>query len=192
MSEAMTTAPRAGGRGESGPYRILFVCTANICRSAYAEVVARHRSPAGVEFESAGTHALSGRAMDPPIASLVPPSAAPQDHRARQIIADQVRRADLILVMAREHRRFILDEWPRHGRRTFVIGHVARELTGVPDDIGLERVAEHLWQRRSADPSDEVPDPYGGGSSAAAAAAQTIDRFLEVILSRLGHLAQQG
>ena len=190
MSEAMTTAPRADDRAGAAPYRILFVCTANICRSAYAEAVARHRASAWVEFASAGTHALSGRTMDPPIAALLSPESEPHRHRARQIVGDHVSRADLILVMARDHRRFILDEWPRHARKTFVIGHVARELSELPHGVGLDRVTEHLWSRRSADPADEVPDPYGKGLSAAADAARTIDGFVETIVQRLEHLAR--
>lgn len=190
MSEAMTTAPRAEARVGSGPFRILFVCTANICRSAYAEAAARQRSSALVEFESAGTHALDGRGMDPLIAALLPPDAAPYEHRARQLVGDQVSRADLVLVMASDHRRFVLDEWPRHGRKTFVIGHVARVFSELPDGVELDRVAAHLWSRRSADPSDEVPDPYGQGRSATADAARAIDRSLEVILQRLERLAR--
>lgn len=42
----------------SDAIRVLFVCTANICRSAYAEVMARHLlgDDPSVEVSSAGVH----------------------------------------------------------------------------------------------------------------------------------------
>ena len=57
----------------SGSYgaspRLLFVCTANICRSAYAEVRARQMLglDAGWAFFSAGVPGTVGREMDPPM-----------------------------------------------------------------------------------------------------------------------------
>ena len=49
--------------------RLLFVCTANICRSAYAEVRARQMLglDAGWAFFSAGVPGTVGREMDPPM-----------------------------------------------------------------------------------------------------------------------------
>ena len=64
LGVASTTEPRASGIGD-GVYRVLFVCTANICRSAYADVVARSRGIGGIEFLSAGTHALVGQPIGP-------------------------------------------------------------------------------------------------------------------------------
>ena len=45
---------------------MLFVCTANICRSPFLELTARRLSGpgSGVEFSSAGTHGFDSHAMD--------------------------------------------------------------------------------------------------------------------------------
>ncbi|TRY16462.1 low molecular weight phosphatase family protein, partial [Tessaracoccus rhinocerotis] len=75
---------------------MLFVCTANICRSAYADVVARSAGVPGVEFSSAGTRALVDQAIDPPRAANVR-AGDPTAHRARQLTRDLVSEADLIL-----------------------------------------------------------------------------------------------
>lgn len=46
--------------------RVLFVCTGNICRSAFAEVAARSLFDGGrFAFSSAGTHAVRGDAATP-------------------------------------------------------------------------------------------------------------------------------
>ncbi|MDA8438814.1 MAG: hypothetical protein M0Z51_08140 [Propionibacterium sp.] len=171
------------------PFRILFVCTANICRSAYAHLAANGRPHAGLEFGSAGVHALVGRPIDPPMADCLDPHLDPSSHRARQLTRADMVAADLVLTMAAEHRRYILEEWPDLGRKTFVLGHVARELQRAPDDLTLQDLAGHLWRRRTVEPDDDVPDPYGRGPRAARAAAGRIDESLDVVLRVLGTLS---
>lgn len=173
------------------PYRILFVCTANICRSAYADVVANHDTPAGLEFRSAGVHALVNHPIDPPMAEQLPGRGNFENHRARQVTRDIVGGSDLILAMAAEHRRYILDEWPAMGRKTFLIGHVARELGRLPQDVTLEGLVDHLWRHRTSNVGDEVADPYRRGPAAMRAAADQIDGYLETITSVLSRLASR-
>lgn len=174
--------------GERGPYRLLFVCTGNICRSAFAEVVARGRGVAGVEFSSAGVRAVVGEGMDPPMAGLVGRRGDASGHRARQLTREMMEEANLVIAMAADHRRFILDEWPALGRKAFVIGQVAREIGRLPEDIGLDGLVGHLWRHRSTEAGDEVVDPYGRGAVAAARAAEAIDRDVDAIVGGLGRL----
>lgn len=53
------------------PLRVVFVCTANICRSAYASVRAAQLlgEGAAVEVSSTGTHGWIDQPMDEPIAT---------------------------------------------------------------------------------------------------------------------------
>ncbi|MEO7586862.1 MAG: hypothetical protein ABIS84_02425, partial [Arachnia sp.] len=164
------------------PYRMLLVCTANICRSAYADVVARGAGMTGIEFSSAGTHALVGQGIDPPMAAQVGDRGNTSAHRARQLTGQMVADADLILAMGVEHRRYILDEWPALGRKVFLMGHVAREMARLPESVTLEELTSHLWRHRSADPADEVADPYRRGPEVAATCAGVIDAHLNAIL----------
>lgn len=165
------------------PYRVLFVCTANICRSAYADVVARGSGVTGLAFASAGTHGRQGDPLDPPMAALVR-AGDPAAHASRRLTRDIAEGADLILAMGQDHRRFILEEFPELSRRAFLLGQAARHLAqaapGRPD-----AVVEHLWSVRDSRPDDEVPDPYGRGDAAAQAAASLIDRHLASILGPL-------
>lgn len=176
----------------SQPFRILFVCTANICRSAYADVVARANGSKGFAFASAGTHALVGQTIDPPMADQVAKPGEAGDHRAQQLSRELVENADLILAMGAEHRRYILDEWPSAARKTFIIGHVAREISSMPEDSSLSDVTTHLWHHRGTSPRDEVADPYRRGHGAAIKAARSIDIHLEDILPRLKSLADRS
>lgn len=140
-------------------------------------------------FVSAGTRALVGEGIDPPMAAELGGRGEPDAHRARQLTRSLVEEADLILAMAAEHRRYILDEWPPLGRKAFVIGHAARVLSELPAEVTLDSVVEHLWRHRTSEEGDEVADPYRRGSEAAGVAARQIDGYLGVIvgaLSRLG------
>ncbi len=174
--------PDSASHQPSRPYRILFVCTANICRSAYADVVARGAGMNAVEFSSAGTHALVGEGMDPPMAVHVGERGDVGAHVARQLTSQLLEEADLVLTMGVNHRRYILDEWPAAGRKAFLLGHVAREMAQLPEHVTLQNLVPHLWKHRSADPADEVADPYRRGPEVAAHCAATIDQYLEAIL----------
>ena len=106
-SSASSTAPAAGSAASlpdprgAGPYRVVMVCTGNICRSAMAEIVLRDRlaaagipdsGPGGVTVTSAG---VSDEERGNPI-----------DSRARRVLteagygvgADDVSRATAIAI----------------------------------------------------------------------------------------------
>lgn len=175
--------------GHDGPFKVLFVCTANICRSAYADVTSRARGIQGVEFGSAGTRALVEHPIDPPMAAEVHAAGDPSQHVARQLTRGLLEEADLVLTMGPDHRRWILDAWPQHGRKVLLLGQAARIMSDLPADLELDRLVPLLWARRSADPSDEVQDPYKRGPEAMATAARQIDAAMDVIAPTLAHIA---
>lgn len=170
---------------EVEPYRVLFVCTGNICRSPYAEVVAAASGMVGVEFASAGTHAVVGAGMEPSMEMLLPDGVDGSGHRARQLTRELAEETDLIVTLAAEHRRWVLDAWPGCGQKVFVIGQVAREMGGLPVGLGFGELAGHLWRHRSSAPGDDVPDPYRRGDAAAREAAGRIDGAVGAIVEGL-------
>ena len=188
---AAPAAPEQEPR-HAGAYKVMFVCTANICRSAYADVAARAAGLSGVEFMSAGTQALVGREIDPPMAARLESPSAADAHRAQQLTRNLLEDADLVLAMASDHRRYILDTWPMLGRKVFVIGHVARELARVPEGLTLDGLTDHLWRNRTSSPADDVADPYARGEAAAQLAADTIDAHLATILRVLAELPRRA
>ena len=171
--------------------RILFVCTANICRSAYAEVRTAQRGVDGLEVSSAGTHGWAGHPMDPPMAAeLTRRGADPSGFRSRPLSSLMVDAADVVLTATAAHRTFVLQERPGALRRTFSLGQLAAAIDTVPDDLeGQELLAAARRERATAVSDDDVADPYGRGSEAAAAAAAHIDELLDRIIPRILRLS---
>ena len=169
----------------TAPLRVLFVCTANICRSPYLEVSARALAgDSTVEFSSAGTHGFDAQPMNEPmVATLTSGSAEGFASRrlTREILAD----ADLVLTAEATHRAFIVEEFPQHFRKVFTVGQFAATIGDHPDLHGRDLIAAAAARRTAARPEHDITDPYRRGESAAAAAADTMSRMLSVIVPRL-------
>ena len=113
--------------------RLLTVCTGNICRSPYAAVLLHEglewARPGAFEVTSAGTHALVGRPMDEGSAVRLRAKGLADDaFRARLITPRMLAEQAAVLLMADEHREYVLDEAPAVHRRTFTIRELAHAL----------------------------------------------------------------
>jgi|SRR5690625_91676 len=164
------------------PFRILTVCTGNICRSPLSEIALRHylSNLNSVEVFSAGTRALVGQPMDTQNAEIAEQRgiSGSRDHVARQLTAEQIESADLILALAREHRRFVVELVPSATQRTFTLREFARlaqqysqdspavaPLSDVfgrsLDNFVLNVAAQRGDVRKVSSPTDDdVIDPY--------------------------------
>jgi protein-tyrosine phosphatase len=113
--------------------RVVFVCSGNICRSPMAEAMARQlerRYGDGVEFSSAGTHAIDGTAATPQAAAAAGElGLALRWHRARRLTDEVVESADLLVALDDEHLEFIAQRWP---------DAVVELLDSVPDPYGMD------------------------------------------------------
>ena len=124
------------------PFRVLFVCTGNICRSPIAEQVFRslYAQP-WVQFTSAGVHALVGRPMPEQAAAISSGLGAdPSHHAATQLTPAIVADADLIVAMAREHRSEVVRMLPRANRYTFTLRELARLTESLATDFRPEMI----------------------------------------------------
>ena len=154
------------------PYEILCVCTGNICRSPAAERLLVAGFGSEIRVTSAGTHALVGQPIFPPMAALVQASGASiDDFGARWLTEGMVRRADLVLGMDRGHRGAVVELWPGAVRRTFTLRELARLLDDVETaDLPNATTADRLraavdragaGRRRIASAhADDILDPY--------------------------------
>jgi len=126
------------------PFRILYVCVANICRSVLAERLTRLEM-AGQPVEwarhfqvsSAGTRGRDGQRMHPHIGSLLSTwGADPTGFAARRVTPALVQETDLVLTATTQERDEVIGMLPTTLRRTFTINEFARLATwlGEPDD----------------------------------------------------------
>lgn len=168
------------------PLRVLFVCTANICRSPYLELRARQLAGpgTGVEFASAGTMGFAAHPMDEVMAATLQPGLA-DEFRSRPLDHTVLAGADLVLTAEQSHRSRILEDHPQHLRRVFTVGQFAAVAAANPGVVGRDLVS--LAGRRRSAPTTEqdVSDPYRLGPDAAAAAAARIDDLLRVVVPAL-------
>ena len=44
-----------------------------------------------------------------------------------------------MLTMGPDHRRWILDAWPQHGRKVLLLGQAARVMSDLPADLERDR-----------------------------------------------------
>lgn len=178
--------------GIESPFRVLFVCTANICRSAYAEVLTRHflGDDRSVDVSSAGTHGFDGSEMDPAmLAELHVRGIEVDGFKSRPLTMAMVEEADLVVTAEVAQRQFILDERPELFRRIFTLGQLARTLEAAghlePDQRGSRLVEGLRSSFQAASSADDVADPYGRGPEAASIAAAHIEGLVRRVVPAL-------
>lgn len=167
------------------PEKIYFVCTGNICRSAFAKEFSRHCMTGTTrEFASAGVGALVGEGMDPVILKAAKEvGLEASDHVARQLTGRMLKEAALVIVFDASHLEWMTREYPEYLSRTFMIGHLARVLRTLPEGsrCDLAQLAPLMREWPLDLQRDCVSDPYRGGVGAARVAVAEIVDALSVI-----------
>lgn len=171
------------------PTRVLFVCTANICRSAYAEARARQllAGNPGIAVSSAGVYGYDDAPLDDAMAVEALARGAEVDRfRSRPLRPRHLDEADLVLAAASEHRGSLLRDHPRSVRKVFTFTQFVDGLRAAPPDLCGPDLIAHVGRHRPAvHPDGDVIDPYRRGPAAAAACARHLDELLGEILPRL-------
>lgn len=145
--------------------KILFVCSANICRSALCEVVLkqmlRERGINGVEVDSAGVHDYAGEPRDATMQAYAQKAGYDLKGKAKYISEEVLNSADYVICMEHFHvvevqKRLSYVRW----NRIHLFNEICfEERTGLPDPSGdtgymytyvLQRVEEGcgtiLWK----------------------------------------------
>lgn len=161
-------------------YRVLFVCSGNVCRSPAAERLLRHHldvlSLSGIEVGSAGTTALVGDPVSEPMADLISKAGGDAGgFAARQLVPALLREADLVAAMTSAHRTAAVTTFPASVQYAYTLTQLGAMLSHVdPQDIGSHAAAADAGSRLAAavalgkryralgvDPADDIVDPYG-------------------------------
>jgi len=161
----------------SQPFRILMVCTGNICRSPMAEQMLRQKFAArnikSVEVKSAGVFAMVGDPMTKEVAvALTTAGYQPNAHVAAQVDAPMLESFDLILTATEEHRSDVVRTFTRANRKTFTLKEFANlvnyashpdEDVELPIASGLQDKLAVTAMARGYAPELEnlnIEDPY--------------------------------
>lgn len=147
-------------KGSSHKNAVLFICTANICRSPMAVELFKmklqaHKLPLDQwRVESAGTWAQEGEpASEGSSIVMLRRGVDLSEHRSRMVSKNMLKEFDLILTMEAGHKEALQIEFPEFASRIFMLS----EMQGV---------------------SAPVRDPYGGPLTGYEVTVETIDRML--------------
>jgi len=178
--------------------RILVVCTGNICRSPAVELLLAARLPLPLTVHSAGTSAVVGARIAPPMAALLDAAGVPIGRfAARQLTRAMIEQADLILTATRAHRSAVVSIEPTAVRRTFTLTEFARTIpTADPASLthadpatrlGVLVTHARLSRSRLRLPPDviDIPDPFRQSDEVYAAVFATISGAVGLIADAL-------
>ncbi|HEY5836634.1 MAG TPA: protein-tyrosine-phosphatase [Streptomyces sp.] len=194
--------PGAGG----DVFRVLHVCTGNVCRSPMAERLMQHGlagrlgdAAAGMLVESAGTWGHEGAPMEAHAASVLAEYGAdPAGFIGRELLDDHVIDADLVLTATRDHRAQVISMGHAAGLRTFTLKEFNRLVRAIdpatlPDCGVIERAralvraasALRGWLLAPSPDADEVHDPYGAPISYFRSVGAEIHTALDPVVTAL-------
>ncbi|OLF08595.1 arsenate reductase/protein-tyrosine-phosphatase family protein [Actinophytocola xanthii] len=208
MHPTATDREKSGEAGSAALFDILFVCTGNVCRSAFAELLTRRlldralppATAARVSVASAGCAALTGAGVHPltraELAVRGVPGARVNAHVARQVDERMLAGADVVLTAERRHRAHVVELYPEALGRTFCLRELHRLLSGVDLRVREDPVARlhaavaTAAGRRGMIPpvsaeQDAVPDPFGRPAEAHRQAAALIGDLLADLVTDL-------
>ncbi len=127
-------------------FRVLCVCTGNICRSPAAERLLAAALGPEINVSSAGTSGLVGRWIESPMDRLIVLGGGDvSGFEARALNVSMLKASDLILTMTDAHTGAVIEMWPRAVRKTFMLREFARLLDSIDTNaLPQTTVAERL------------------------------------------------
>ncbi|NCC49947.1 MAG: hypothetical protein EOM20_01900 [Spartobacteria bacterium] len=128
---------------------ILFVCKGNICRSPFAEALARRLSPSGTEIVSAGYFPEEGR-VSPALANSMAATFGVdlQKHTSRMVTRDLAAHSKIIFVFDEDNMSAMKMQFPEAKRKLFYLGIWQEGAVGMVDPVDApERVYHDVYHK---------------------------------------------
>ncbi len=179
-----------------GRRRLLFVCTANICRSPTAELIARHRfGEDELLFRSAGFLQIEGGCPAELVDVLRERTIDATLHESYMLDEASVTAADLLLTMEGSHVQKATMLAPAAFPKIVPLKEAAAVISewtergGAAGPITVEQFVEVL--NRDRDPRQylgtrwDVADPYGGRAKHYRTAVDEIEQLVFSVVGRL-------
>lgn len=180
-----------------GRVSLLVVCTGNASRSVMAGLMVEQlaaRRGLVLSVTTAGTHAVDGLPLGartlaalrtvPEVAGTPVDAFAAAGHRSRQLGAEELGRADLVVAMEAAHVRYVRRRHPEAAPRTGALRRLAADLGPGPAPLSA-RVAALDLEQAPLEPADDVADPAGRDDAAYAACARELWALCEALVRRL-------
>ncbi|OKO96694.1 low molecular weight protein arginine phosphatase [Geobacillus proteiniphilus] len=143
------------------PYRILFVCTGNTCRSPMAAALLENKQLPGVEVKSAGVFAAEGSEASVHAKTVLKEKGIEAAHRSSQLKKEHIDWATHVLAMTSGHKEMIVERFPEAKDKTFTLKQF---VSGTDGDIA---------------------DPFGGPVEAYRAARDELERLIDRLAEKL-------
>jgi protein-tyrosine phosphatase len=187
-------------------FKVIFVCTGNICRSPMAEqmlIQKADKNKLPIKVVSAGVMAMTGDPMTPQSAdAMTKRGFTPTKHISQDLTPKLLEEADLVLTATLDHRSAIARMLPKASKYSFTIDEFARltsflradpefqeEFKKKPKetrDQYLKRAMHEAVLLRGMVPTNldpkDVVDPYGESIEVYNQVAEHIDVMLEIIV----------
>lgn len=178
------------------PRRILFVCTANRCRSPAAErLAARRVAEDRALFRSAGFLDAGRPCPAPLVEALAERGVEAGGHRSHRLDPDTLEAAELVLTMEGEHvQRVVAAHRPAYARTLPLreAAAVARRAVGTgagAGGLGIEGLVALANRDRSPvaylGTGWDVADPHGGRLSGYRRAVAEIEGLIDTVLAAI-------
>lgn len=120
-------------------YSVLFVCTANICRSPMAMGILRSRMFEEKDWtvESAGVWARDGYPVHPYVSLLLKVKGIDLSlYRSRPITREIINQFNLVLVMEKGHKEGLKVAYPETASKVFLLTEMVDQQYDIVDPIG--------------------------------------------------------
>lgn len=174
---------------------ILFVCTGNTCRSSMAEAMFKVMlKDAGLDIEvaSAGTSVFfQGGASAQAVEVMGERGIDLSGHSSRQIVNEDIKKADLILTMTQVHKQTVQEMVPEFSGKVFTLKEYVAGDSEKSGEILEKALADDCEAPEKALANNcetegiDIVDPFGGTVEDYRACSREIEKALEKLIREI-------